>query len=85
MRIPNNTEYSRNKTAYRMPNILRIPVSIISLDSRTGAQNNPISVISNENYKASEDIYESTKSNNTNESQTSIKLENNKIERSQTL
>ena len=77
-------EYSK-KTACRMRNILRIPFSIISLDSTTGGQTNPISVISNENYKASEDIHESTTSNNTNESQTSIKLQNNKIERSQTL
>ena len=68
-----------------MQNILRIPFSIISLDSTTGDQNNPISVISNENYKASEDIHESTTSNNTNDSQTSVKLENTKIERSQTL
>ena len=68
-----------------MQNILRINISIISLDSTTGDQNNPISVISNENYKASEDIYESTTSNNTNESQASINLQNNKIERSQTL
>ena len=73
------------QTAYRMQNILRIPVSIISPDSGTGAQNNPISVISNENYKASKDIHESRTSNNTNESQTSVKLENTKIERSQTL
>ena len=68
-----------------MQNTFRIPILIISLDSRTGDQNKPISVISNENYKASEDTYDSATSNNTNESQTSIKLENTKIERSRTL
>lgn len=66
-------------------NILRIPFPIISPDSGTGVQNNPISVISNQNYKASGDIYESTTSNKTDESQISMSLEKTEIERSQTL
>ena len=73
------------QTAYHTHNIWRIPVSIISPDSTTGDQNNPISVMSNENYEASGDINESTTSNKTTESQISINLERTKIERSQTL